>query len=374
MENNEQAKVMNLPIFQHFDQSEIAVQGKNALDKFRKGEWSIYQVMKLGLVGAVGYLSWVYILPTVFVWLGQLMAVAATGVALVALAFLAPVIFKGLRRLTRVIHESIIRHDPFAELEDQKRQMIANLNKAKKAKAQIKQLKDNMENEARLSEQKAEDLKKDILLNQGKAERLKAEIEKMKTQGGKEAMGSNDYVEKNTQFMMVVSDANRQGHMLEQSNNFVRKYGSRALVMQKVDQKLMVATTVADIKIKDFDATIEILKKDSEFAAKSREATDAAKSAIGFTKGWELDYALDVVTSTIADDIAATSVNLNDISSLTANFDMDSDEMFAKLDLLANGIKAGTNVTPDADQYSNPEYKLTSEDKVQSGGFGSMFN
>lgn len=374
METNEQAKVMNLPIFQHFDQSEIAVQGKSALDKFRKGEWPIFQVMKLGVVGGVGYLSWVYVLPTVFIWLGQLMAVAATGVAIVGLVFLAPVIFKGLRRLTRVLHESIIRHDPFGELEDQKNQMIANLQKAKRAKAQIKQLKDNMQNESRLSEQKAEDLKKDILLNQGKAARLRAEIEKMKTQGGKDAMGSDEYVEKNSQFMLVVSEANREGHMLEQSNNFVRKYGSRALVMQKVDQKLVIATTVADIKIKDFDATIEILKKDSDFAAKSREATDAAKSAIGFTKGWELDYALDVVTRTIADDIAATSMNLNDISSLTANFDMDSDEMFAKLDLLANGIKAGTNVTPDADQYKNPEYKLTTEDKTQAGGFGNMFN
>lgn len=374
METNEKAKVMNLPIFQHFDQSEIAVQGKSALDKFRKGEWSIFQVMKLGLVGGVGYLSWVYVLPTVFIWLGQLMAVAATGVAIVGLAFLVPTILKGLRRLTRVLHESIIRHDPFGELEEQKQQMIANLDKAKRANAQIKQLKDNMQNEARLSEQKAEDLKKDILLNQGKAERLKAEIEKMKTEGGKEAMGSDEYVEKNSQFMTVVSEANREGHMLEQSNNFVRKYGSRALVMQKVNQKLVIATTVADIKIKDFDATIEILKKDSEFAEKSREATDAAKSAIGFTKGWELDYALDVVTSTIADDIAATSMNLNDISSLTANFDMDSDEMFAKLDLLANGIKAGDNVTPDADQYKNPEYKMTSEDTIQSGGFGNMFN
>lgn len=374
METNEKAKVMNLPIFQHFNQSEIAVQGKSALDKFRKGEFTIFQAMKIGVVGGAGYLTWIYVLPAVFLAIGQMLAVAATGVMIVGGVLLAPVIFKGLRKLTRAVHKSIIRYDPFGELEEQKQQMISNLEITKKAKARIKLLKDNMQNEARLSEQKAEDLKKEILLNHGRAERLKVEIEKMKTDGGKDAMASDEYVEKNTDFMRVVSEENRQGHMLEQSNNFVRKYGSRALVMQKVDQKLLIATTVADIKIKDFDATIEILKKDSEFAAKSREATDAAKSAIGFTKGWELDYALDVVTSTIAEDIAATSGNLNDISSLTANFDMDSDEMFAKLDLLANGIKSGDNVTPDASQYNNPEYKLTSEDKTQSGGFGNIFN
>ena len=37
-----------------------------------------------------------------------------------------------------------------------------------------------------------------------------------------------------------------------------------------------------------------------------------------FTKGWEVDYALDVVTTTIAQDIARTTGNLNDIDLLTA--------------------------------------------------------
>lgn len=374
MENNEKAKVMNLPIFQHFDQSEIAVQGKNALDKFRKGEWSIFQVMKLGVVGVVGYLSWVYVLPPLFMAIGQMSATIAVGIMGVGVIFLVPVILKGLRRITRSVHKAIIKYDPFGELEEQKQQMISNLDKSKKAKAQIKILKDDMQNESRLSEEKAGELKKSILLNQGKAERLKAEIEQMKKDGGKDAASTDEYVEKNASFMKIVSEANRQGHMLEQSNNFVRKYGSRALVMQKVDQKLVIATTVAEIKIKDFEATIDILRKDSEFASKARVATDAAKSAIGFTKGWELDYALDVVTSTIADDIATTSINLNDINSLTANFDMDSDDMFAKLDLLAGSIKAGTNVTPDSDQYKNTDYKMTSEDKAQAGGFGNIFN
>lgn len=368
----EKSKVMNLPIFQNFDQSSIATQGKNALQKFRKGEWSIFTGLQLAAVGGVGYLSWVYVLPVVFQAIGLALATAATGLMVVAGIFLAPVAIKGLRRLTRSIHKAIIKYDPFGELEEQKQVMINNLEKTKKAKAQISTLKNDMLNESRLSEEKSKKLEKEILLSNDKAVRLKAEIDEMKRTGGKDATGSDEYIEKNASYMEILSQATRDGHVLDQTKNFVRKYGSRAQVMQKVDQKLKIAITVAGIKIKDFETTIDILKTDYAFAAKSHQATDAAKSAIGFTKGWELDYALDVVTSTIAADIEATSVNMNDINSLTQNFDLDSDDMFAKLDLLANNIKAGTDAIPEAKNYQNPSYKLTSEDKVASGGFGDM--
>lgn len=374
METAEKAKVLNLPIFQHFDQTEIATQGKNALDKFRKGEWSIFQILKLAAVGAIGYGAWVYVLPPIFLAIGQTLAAAATAVLVLFLVLLLPVIFKILRRLTRVINKATVRHDPFGELEDQRKQMLLNQEKFRKAKGKIQQLKDDMANESTLSEKNAKDLQQDILKNQAKAERIKAEIEQMKKTGGQAAMGTDEYVQKNADFLKVVSEAQREGHMLEQAQNFVRKYGSRAQVMQKLGQKLTMIDTVTEIKIQDFDATVEILKKDSEFASKSREATNAAKSAMGFGKGWELDYALDVVTNTIAEDIAITTGNLNDINTLTANFDMNSDDMFANLDKLANDIKVGTNVTPDAKQYTNPNYALTQEDKAASGGFGNIFN
>jgi hypothetical protein len=128
-----------------------------------------------------------------------------------------------------------------------------------------------------------------------------------------------------------------------------------------------------DIKIADFDATVEMLKKDYEFGQKSNAATTAAKNAMLFDKSWELDYALDVVTSTIASDIAITSGNLRDIDSLTANYAMDSDELYTNLDVLADKIKTGADVIPSAKQYNNPEYRLTESDKLSSGGFGDMF-
>jgi hypothetical protein len=116
-----------------------------------------------------------------------------------------------------------------------------------------------------------------------------------------------------------------------------------------------------------------MLKKDYEFGQKSNAATTAAKSAMGFTKGWEFDYAVDVVTSTIAADIAITAGNLKDIESITSNYTLDSDELYANLNAVADKIKIGTDIIPDASQYSNPEYKLTQSDNLKSGGFGDMF-
>jgi hypothetical protein len=131
--------------------------------------------------------------------------------------------------------------------------------------------------------------------------------------------------------------------------------------------------TAMEIKISDFDATVEMLKKDYEFGQKSNAATTAAKNAMGFTKGWEFDYALDVVTSTIAADIAITAGNLKDIETLTTNYTLDSDELFANLNAVADKIKVGEDIIPSSKQYNNPEYVLSSTDRQKSGGFGELF-
>jgi hypothetical protein len=174
--------------------------------------------------------------------------------------------------------------------------------------------------------------------------------------------------------LKTVSESQRVSSQLSQSKDFVQKYGSRAAIMKKFGQKLVMVETSMDIKVLDFDATIEILKKDYEFAEKSKMATEAAKSAMLFTKGWELEYALDVVTSTIASDISITAGNLKDIDTLTSQYAVDSDELYSNLDSLANSIRVGTDEIPSAKNYNNPEYKLTQDDKMKSGGFGNMFD
>jgi hypothetical protein len=175
------------------------------------------------------------------------------------------------------------------------------------------------------------------------------------------------------EFQKVNAEALRVINKTNQSKDFVQKYGTRASVMKKMGHKLTMVETSMDIKVSDFDATIEMLKKDYDFAQKSNAATSAAKNAMGFSKGWEFEVAFETITSTIAADTAMTAGNLRDIEALTTNYTLDSDELFANLNAVADKINVGHDVIPSAKQYNNPEYVLTSSDKQKSGGFGELF-
>jgi len=360
---------MNLPIMKHFNEGEIS----NKIDKFRKGEKSIYDILKIAFFCGIGYLSWVYVLPPVFVAIGEFLAIATTGILLVGLIIAAPVILKGIRVFTRHLHKALIKHDPFAELERQQQLMRANQKKFRLSKGKIANLRQDMEVEAAKSEQDAKDMQNRIVSLQSKAQKLKLDLEQMVASGGAEARGSDEYVHKNAELLKLLSEAQRVSHQMEQAKNFVSKYGSRANIMKKFGQKLVMVETSMDIKILDFDATVEILKKDYAFAQKSREATETAKSAMLFTKSWELDYALDVVTSTIAEDIAITAGNLQDIDTLTTKYALDSDELYTNLDALANQIKVGDSAIPSAKTYQSPDFIPSTEDRLNSGGFGELF-
>lgn len=363
------ANLMELPILKHFDQNQIATK----VDTFRKGEKNLFWFIKLAAFGAIGYGLWKYVLPTVFQAIGQMLAVAATGVMVVGLIIAAPVILKGLRALTRALHKSIIRYDPFAQLEIERQKMIANQQTFRVAKGNIAQLKNDMELEASRAQTEAEEGQKAILRLQAKAQKIKTRMDEMVQKGGVEARGEDEYVNLAAEFQKVNAEALRVSNKLTQAKDFVQKYGTRANIMKKMGHKLTMVETAMDIKISDFDATVDMLKKDYEFGRKSNAATTAAKNAMGFTKGWEFDYALDVVTSTIAADIAITAGNLKDIETLTTNYTLDSDELFANLNAVADKIKVGEDIIPSAKQYNNPEYVLSSTDRQKSGGFGELF-
>jgi hypothetical protein len=363
------ANLGQLPIFKHIDQSQIST----SVENFRKGEKNLFWFLKLGAIGAIGYGLFKYVLPQVFTALGELIAMAATGVLVVSLIVAAPVIFKGIRRLTRLLHKSIIRHDPFAQLEEERKKMIDNKVTFRKAKANIQQLKTEMDIEASNAENEAREGQKRILALQTKAQKIKTRMEEIIKEHGPQGRGEDEYVNLSADFQKVNAEALRVSNKLNQAKDFVQKYGSRANIMKKMGQKLVMVETAMEIKISDFDATVEMLKKDYAFAQKSNAATTAAKNAMGFTKSWELDYALEVVTSTIASDIAMTAGNLRDIETLTTNYTLDSDELFANLNAIADKIKVGEDIIPEAKVYNNPEYVLSSSDKQKSGGFGDLF-
>jgi len=364
--------ILDLPILKHFDKEkgEISFNPKN----WRKGEKGIFRLLALAAIGGLGYLTWIYILPPLFQALGQVIALAGVAVFLIFFVMMLPVIVKGMRMFTRKVHKALIQHDPFGELEEQKVKMLKNKRTFVEAKTKIKALKSNMEAESVNSQKEAEDFQKQVLSIQRHCEKVKTKMEEMIAAKGNAAKDTDEFVELQSELAKKLSESQRITHQFGQSKSFIQKYGSRAVVMGKLDRKLTLAGTAIDIKILDFEATIDMLRKEFEFAKNAKAATEGAKSAMHFTKDWQLDYALDVISTTIANDIAQTQENLLDLDTLTSKYSMDSDELYSQLDSLADRINTGSDPIPDAKKYQNPNYDLTAEDKKASGGFGNMFN
>lgn len=368
--SKEAPKVLELPILKHFEKSEISMNPKN----WRKGERGIAWVIGLALLAVAGWGTFTYVLPIVFTMIGQVLGAALSAVLVIAFFIFLPVITKGLKKLARAFHKMLIRYDPFGELEEQKQKMVQNRQHFKQAKAKIRSIKTNMESESAKAEQEAAQYQEKVVLLQERAEKIKSKMLQLEQTKGEAAKETDEYVELQTTLMKTLSEAQRTSHLLNQSTGLVRKYGTRAHVIGKLDRKLNMVETAVDIKIADFEVSIDMLKKEFAFAQAARHATEQAKSAMLFTKGWELDYALDVVTSTVAMDLAVTRENLLDIDTLTSQYSLDSDELYAKLEKLSDQIKADGYQVPEARKYSNPNYKLSEQDKTETHGFGDIFN
>lgn len=363
------ANLMDLPILKNFNKDEIVTK----IDTFRKGEFTLFQALKLAIFGGLAWCVWTYVLPPLFVAIGTTLATVATGVIIVGTILCAPAIVRHIRNFARFLHKKAINYDPFAQFEISRQKMIVQQEEFRASKGKIMALKQDMEIEADKSEKEATAGQAKVVSLQGKAEKIKLAIEELIKNGGVAAKAEDDYVNYNAELQKILGQSTQTIAKLNQSKDFVQKYGSRASIMKKFLQKMTMAETSMEIKISDFDVTIEMLKKDYTFGQKANAATSAAKSALSSSKGWEFDYAFEVVTSTIAADIANTAGNLRDIDSLTSQYAMDSDELYANLNLIADKIKTGVDVVPQAKQYSLPDHKLSSSDKIKSGGFENIF-
>jgi hypothetical protein len=56
-------KIMELPVFKSFDQSQIVSNG----GELKPGAKGIFWFLKLAVIGAVGYLTWVYVLSLIHI-------------------------------------------------------------------------------------------------------------------------------------------------------------------------------------------------------------------------------------------------------------------------------------------------------------------
>jgi hypothetical protein len=362
------ANLMNLPMMKNYSQSEIVTK----VDTFRKGEKNLFWFLKLATVIGVGYLSWVYILPQVFQMLGRWIAIASTGIFLIFLVVAAPAIFAWVRTLARALHASAIKFDPFGQLEVTRQKMLANQSTFRIAKANLQMLGQDMLNESKNAQIDAENGQKEVLKLRGKAENIRSEMEKLVSTLGVAAKEEDEYVNFAAELHKTLAKSIQVANKTKQSQEFTVKFGSRGSVLKKVNQKLVMVEANMDVKISDFDVTVEMLKKDFATGQKLKSATNAAVSVLGFKDDWERDLALDTLANTISADMAISMGNFKDIETLTSNYDLNSDELFENLNAIADKISTGNDPIVTAKKYNNPDYVLTQDDKSKSQ-FGEMF-
>ena len=351
--------VTQLPIMKYFDDAKLVEKGKETLGKWRKGEKPIGAVIGLILIGVIGYGVFKWIIPAVFTALSQVFAVIASILAVVLVIALLPAIFKLFRRIVRGFHKAIIRWNPFDELDDQKRKMWETHDLFLKYKAKIKQLRNDFEqmsNETRTV-----------------AENSKAEVQRQ-TKKGEGIKETDEYVELQQQFINATSAGTRSNTTLEKNIEWTTKYSARSNIFANLDRKLAIGATLLENKIKDFEESIDIMKKDWEMAAASRGATAILKEILGpGGQNWKLEYALEFVAGRISEDLALTAQNLEDLERNTTAFNFDSDEAYEKLLSIGNKLDAGAIDIPDPAKISNPNHKLTREEKNAAGPLGDIF-
>lgn len=337
-----------------------------------KGQ-AIATILKLLVIAGLGYAAWVYVIPPVMAAIGQTLAVVASAFIVIAAILILPSFFKWSGVIAKKVKKAAIKEDPFLELEHQEKQIIKQQELARAAKQDIKQLEVEMFENAKEQEELANQFNKQVIRLREDASKYKKQREALIAKHGEAAKQMDEYNDAEVNFRKTVDEGNRKFSQLEHSKMLAQKYAARGAIMKKMVHKLNLVEVNLDGKVHAFRASVEILKNDYKFASRSRAATDAAKSAMLFNKSWELEFALDTVSQAIAYDIAQTSGNFNDINQITANLDMNSDDMFEQLDELADSIIAGDNDPVETTSYRRENYDLTTKDREAAGGFGDIF-
>lgn len=378
MSSKKSTAVRNLPIFSSegkdrpsFDINKVG----DTLDSFRKGEKGWFGFLKLAAVAVLGWATWVYVIPPLFQAIGKVVAVAGSVILIIGLILLAPIIFKALRRFARWSHKMVIKHAPFGELYEQRTKMYANKEHFQVSRGTISNLQQEAESKSVEAEEEVKELKKQVPRIEKKLHDIDAEMAQILKEKGDAGKYDDKYVLLYTDRQKLKGEARRVQNRLEQKEDFVRKYGMRNATLKKFGQKLLLIDADMEIKILDFEATIEILEDDYKFAQEAKAATSAAKSAMHFDENWELEYAIEVVTETIARDVAITAGNLNDIDRLTSGglYSLEDDSIFEELELLSESITSGSHESPEAVKYLDPDYVPTQKDRQANSGFGELY-
>jgi len=366
--------ITQLPIMKYFDDAKLVQTGKESLAKWRKGEKPISAIIGLILLGIIGYGTIRWVIPAVFGALSQVLAVIVSILAIVLVILLLPAIYKLFRRIVRWFHKAIIRWNPFDELDEQKQKMWETHDLFLKHKSKIKQLRNDFEQMSRETQKVAENSKSEVQRQTKKAGEIKVQMDKLITEKGAGVKETDEFVDLQQQFINATSAGTRTNTVLEKNIEWTTKYAARSNIFANLDRKLAIGATLLENKIKDFEESVGIMKKDWEMAAASRGATAILKEILGpGGQNWKLEYALEFVAGRISEDLAMTAQNLEDLERNTTAFDFDSDEAYEKLLAIGNKLDAGQIDVPDPSKISNPNHKLTREEKDSTGPLGDIF-
>lgn len=370
-------KISELPIAKHLTNINSEINGE--VKKWRKGEFTIFTILTIlavliggGLFVVFAYkLLLGYLLPIV----GQIAQYLTVGIAIVGSYFLWKPLSKWFKELSNKWSKKLITDNPFGELETQLGIMINSEKRFIESKGKVNQLRGKMKTDAQKWADDAETWNEKIQLFHKRALEVKAKIAELQPHQV-EGDESDDYIALLNERDMLVADGNRAVNMYTQAKNFAVKYGDRGAILGKLDKKLSRVSTQIKIKIEDFRQTIKQLKDEYDVAYSLRAATDAAKGALNLFEGrWEIDFAMDVITTSISRDLALTVSNLNDIDMATGALlsGVDDDAAFDKLERLSNKLSSGEEKVVDVNKYNNPNYKRTAEDKKVNSAFGDSF-
>jgi hypothetical protein len=366
--------IVQLPIMKYFDDAKIADQGKAMISKWRKGEKPIGAFIALVIVGIAGWGLFTYILPAVFVMLGKIAAVIASVLLVGLTILLLPAIYKLFRRIVRSVHKAIIRWNPFDELDEQKAKMWQTHDLFLRHKAKIKELRNDFERMSHETQTVAENAKEEVQNQRRKAGEIKAKMDKLISEKGDAIKETDEFVELQQLFINATSAGTRMNTTLEKNIEWTNKYSARSNIFANLDRKLAIGATLLENKIKDFEESVNIMKKDWAMAAASRGATDILKEILGpGGQNWKLEYALEFVSSRISEDLAMTSQNLEDLERNTTSFNFDSDDAYQKLISISDKLDAGQIEIPNPDKISNINHKLTRDEKRAAGPLGDIF-
>ncbi|MFN4145055.1 MAG: hypothetical protein ACK4GN_04460 [Runella sp.] len=383
MENNQAlTKLSDLPILKHLEggEKQLKVLPEN-LANWKKGEKSIAWFVGLILLIVVAYGFFTFAVPALTAILTGIVTLATKVLeamvvvgGVIMAVILWPLIFKIFRRIVRSMHKFLIKVDPFAELDDQLGKMKDSRQAFEKVKAEINACKIQMKQEAVKAEKLAKDASQKVVYRQEEAKMLKEKLDKMLEKGGDHARETDDFVELEGKLNAAIGDGNRSVSEAETYKRLVDTFASRANVFAKLDRKLVVYGHAFDEKIKDFATSINLLKTESRAMAAANNATTRARKVLGQSQDWQLDYALEVISGQIASDIASTQANIRDLDNIVRDFNPNDERAYARLETFANQIKGGDFEVSDPNRVSNPNYKLTPEQKNAGGGLTDIFN